>query len=117
MSPFHVFMLNEYTLNLAKKEGIASATFKTFGGKFALADNVSKDIITVLSGKDFKFNTSKNLPLVGPLMYAWLFGGHDQTMRQDRDIFGRVQDPVAARERREANRQKTDSINFLESVF
>jgi len=117
MSPFHVFMINEYTLNLAKKEGIATAGFKTFGGKFALADNVSKDIITVLSGKDFKFNTSKNVPLIGSLMYAWLFGGHQQTLRQDRDLFGRTQDPAAARARKEANRQKADSTNFLESVF
>ena len=115
ISPLHVFMINEYTLAVAKREGLMSAAAKTFAPKFSLADNVTRDAFTLFSGKDFKFNTSKSIPLVGPLMYAWLFGGSEQTIKQGRDIFGRTQDPEKARKVRESNLQKELSLDYLEN--
>lgn len=117
MSPLHVIMLNEYTLSLAKREGIPSALFRTYSAKFNLGDNLTRDIIGFLSGKDFKFNTSKNIPILGAFMYAWMFGGKEQTIKQGKDLFGRVQDPEKARKVREANRQKEASLTFMEEEF
>lgn len=117
MSPLHVIMLNEYTLSLAKREGIPSALFRTYSAKFNLGDNLTRDIIGFLSGKDFKFNTSKNIPVLGAFMYAWMFGGKEQTIKQGKDLFGRVHDPENARKVREANRQKEASLTFMEEEF
>ena len=117
MSPLHVIMLNEYTLSLAKSEGLPSALFRTYSAKFNLGDNLTRDIIGFLSGKDFKFNTSKNIPVLGAFMYAWMFGGKEQTIKQGKDLFGRVQDPEKARKVREANRQKEASLTFMEEEF
>lgn len=117
MTPLHVFMINEYTLAVAKREGIVSAIGKTYMPKLGIADNISKDLYTVFTGKDFKFNTSKNIPILGAFMYAWLFGGSEQTIKQGRDIFGRTQDPVKARKVRESNLQKEESLDFMENIF
>ena len=117
MSPFHVMMINEYTLAVAKREGIPSAVFRTWSAKFGLGDNFSRDVIGFLSGKDFKFNTSRNIPVIGAFMYAWMFGGKDQTIKQGRDLFGRTQDPEKARKVKEANRQKEASLSFMEEEF
>ena len=117
MSPLHVTMMNEYTLALAKREGIPSAIFRTWSAKFGLGDNFSRDVIGFLSGKDFKFHTSKSIPVLGAFMYAWMFGGKDQTIKQGKDLFGRVQDPEKARKVRESNRQKAASLSFMEEEF
>ena len=117
MSPLHVIMLNEYTLQLAKREGIPSALFRTWSAKFNVGDNITRDTINFLSGKDFKFNTSKNIPVLGAFMYAWMFGGREQTIRSGKDIFGQKYNPEKARQVRESNRQKEESLNFMQEVF
>lgn len=117
MSPLHVLMINEYTLQLAKREGIVSAAVDTFGAKMPVLDNISRDAFGFFTGKDFKFNTAKNIPWVGTLLYSWYFGGREQTIKHGRDLFGQKQDPEKAREVRESNRQKEESLNFMENTF
>lgn len=87
LSPMHVLMINEYTLSIAKKEGLFSAAKEMAAPSFGLADNVTKDIYRTLTFKDYKGHTFKSVPVFGQFIYWWMFGGKDYNEKVKQDLF------------------------------
>lgn len=99
-SPLQFIMINEYFLAVAKKEGLASAVGDQLAIGIGVVDNVSKDIVRFVSGKDYKGYTWKNIPIIGPFGYWWLFGGrtfaeqNDEALMSDTIDWDAIQEPV-----------------------
>lgn len=87
LSPMHVFMINSYFISQCKSEGIPAALADNFTPKFGIFNNITKDAIRFVSGKDYKGYTWKNVPVFGQLFWHWFFGGRDAAVKQDKALF------------------------------
>lgn len=116
-SPLHVMMINEYTMHVLMNEGPVSFVNTTFSPKFGALDNMAKDAFRMVSGKTYKGYTFKNVPIFGWAMWEFMFGGLDQKIKQGTDIFGRTQNPEAARIAKDTKRQAQESLDFMEVEF
>lgn len=87
LSPLHIFMINEYTIAVAQRDGIASAVAEITSPSFGLADNVSRDLFRAVTFKSYKGNTFKSIPIFGQFAYWWLLGGREQNVKNKTALF------------------------------
>lgn len=81
-SPAQFFFINEYLVSNAKQRGIASAVFGQMAPGWKAADMVSRDLFNLVSGKEWKGNSLKLLPVAPELAYNTIGGGKEQLKRQ-----------------------------------
>ena len=80
-SPLQVMQINEYTIASMKQKGIFAGFASEMAPSFRVADDVTRDAIRFVSGKDYHGNTIKDVPVMGPLMYYWFLGGREYAKR------------------------------------
>ena len=85
-SPFQLLMINEYTVNSIKQKGIFKGLTTELSPSFRVGDDISKDLIRLVSGKSYQGNSVKDVPIGGPLMYYWLLGGREHAKRHGEAI-------------------------------
>lgn len=81
-SPFQLLSINEYTIASIRKKGLFSGIIDELSPTFRVGDDVTKDVIRVLTMKDYQGNAIKDLPIAGPFVYYWLLGGREYAKRQ-----------------------------------
>lgn len=79
--PGHFFMINEYTLSVAKREGLWAGFSTMTAPSGSWINNVSKDFVRFASGKDYRGYTFKNIPVFGDAAFYWMFGGYEFNKR------------------------------------
>lgn len=82
MSTLQYFLINEYTLSVAKSRGIGSALTETFSPTLSWVDALGKDVVT---GFQHGYST-RYIPLVGTQAYNLAFAGREQNVRFKRAI-------------------------------
>lgn len=85
-SPLQVMQINEYTIASMKQKGIFAGFASEMAPSFRVADDVTRDAIRFVSGKDYHGNTVKDVPVMGPLMYYWFLGGREYAKRHGEAI-------------------------------
>lgn len=91
LSPFHVLMINEYTLNLLKKEGLFSAMVDVASPGFQLGDALTRDLYRLVTFRTPKGYFVRSVPVLGPSIWGYMLGGKEQSMRTDQFIFSSKQ--------------------------
>ena len=77
LMPGHFIMINEYTLAIAKRDGAWAAVSSIAGSNVSLINNLTKDVVRLVEGKEFRGYTTRSIPLgIGDFLYYYCFGGY-----------------------------------------
>ena len=109
-SPFHIFMINEYTVAVAKRDGLASAAATITAPSFGALDNVSRDVLRAVTFQSYKGNTFKSVPIFGWAAYWWLLGGREQNVKNKVALFD-----FSEEEKEKEDKRITSNLNFMET--
>lgn len=110
LSPFHIFMINEYTIAVAQRDGLASAAATITAPSFGLLDNVSRDLFRAVTFQSYKGNTWKSVPLFGWAAYWWIFGGREQSLKNKTALVD-----FSEEQKQQEDNRIASNLNYLET--
>lgn len=100
LSPFHIIGVNEYVVGIMKRDGIFQGLASAYRPAFVPEVNLTKDLFNIVTGKDFKGNVVKNIPILGDAIYGWLLGGREQSQRMKNYLLGNPMDDIRRENKR-----------------
>lgn len=92
LSPLHIVGVNEYVLSIMKRDGIFQGLASAYRPAFVPEVNFTKDLISIVTSKEYRGNFVKNIPILGDIVYGWLLGGREQSQRMKRYLLGNPMD-------------------------
>lgn len=85
LAPFQVLMINEFTIDIAKKEGLWSAVKETAVPSINIINDTTKGAYKMFTG-EFDLTASRSIPVFGDIVYSLAGPGAGQNKRQKREL-------------------------------